>query len=132
MEIVCDTNILISAIVFGGNAKRIVQLASEGSLINFISPAIVNEIENVLIRPKFGFSAEQVAEITQLFYESFEYIIPTTVLDCISTDPDDDRILELAFDAHVDYIISGDKHLLSLNSWEAIPIIKSAQFLQLL
>lgn len=131
MKIVCDTNVLISAIIFGGNAKRIIQLVSEGVLTNYISPAIIHELENVLIRPKFGFSKEEVSEIVLLFYETFEYIIPENSVDDISNDPDDNRILELALDANADYIISGDKHLLELDSWNDIQILKPAQFIRI-
>ncbi len=63
MNIVCDTNILISGILFGGHARTIIQLASRGSVTNFLSPTMLRELEDVLARPKFGLTTEQVLNI---------------------------------------------------------------------
>ena len=45
----------------------------------------------------------------------------------VCRDPDDDEVLALAIAAHVDLIVSGDNDLLSLASFEGIPIIAPAE-----
>ena len=55
MNIVSDTNVLISGVLSGGHAREILQLASHGVLINFISPDILREAERVLGRSKRHF-----------------------------------------------------------------------------
>lgn len=132
MNIVCDTNVLISAIVFGGNAGQIIKYTSEGMIINYISPAIIKEFEDVLKRPKFAFSHNEISAIIQLFYETFEYIITSQLVVEIKDDPDDNRILETALAADADFIISGDKHLLQLGKWGNIPILNPSKFLKIL
>jgi len=77
VNIVCDTNVLISGVLFGGHAREILQLASRGVLINFISPDILREAERVLGRSKFGLRPEHVIEIMALFKDTFEIVIPS-------------------------------------------------------
>ena len=96
MRIVCDTNILISGILFGGNPREILRRCSSGALDNCISPDILKEVENVLLRPKFGLHHEQVYEIIQLFRNTFTLVTPESRLSVIKADPDDNRILEAA------------------------------------
>ncbi len=120
MNIVCDTNVLVSGVLFGGHAREILRLASRGVVINFISPDILREAENVLRRSKFGLHPEQVLEIIALFKDTFEIVTPSQRVQAISSDPQDNHIIEAALAARAKYIISGDKHLLELIKWEDI------------
>ncbi len=72
MIIVCDTNVLISGVLFAGNSREILRLASHGVVTNMISPEILREAEEVLLRPKFSLSPEQVLGIVALFRDTFE------------------------------------------------------------
>lgn len=114
MNIVCDTNVLVSGVLFGGNAREILRLASRGVLINFISPDMLRETEDVLRRSKFGLRPEQVLEIISLFKDTFEIVIPSIRGRAISSDPEDKHVIEAALAARAKYIISGDMHLLEL------------------
>jgi putative PIN family toxin of toxin-antitoxin system len=130
VNIVCDTNVLVSGVLFGGHAREILRLASRGVLINFISPGILREAEEVLGRSKFGLGPEQVLEIIALFKDTFEMVIPSMRVRAVPSDPEDDSVIETALAARAEYIVSGDKHLLALMKWEGIPLISPAQFMQ--
>ncbi|MBU0677657.1 MAG: putative toxin-antitoxin system toxin component, PIN family [Verrucomicrobia bacterium] len=130
MNIVCDTNILVSGILFGGHARDILRQASRGNVTNFVSADILRELETVLARPKFGLHSEQTLAIIALVRDTYDYVEPDTSVDAVSDDPDDNRILEAAFCADAEYIVSGDKHLLSLKEWEGIRIVKASTFIQ--
>ena len=130
MNIVCDTNVLVSGVLFGGHAREILRLASRGVVINFISPDILREAENVLRRSKFGLRPEQVLEIIALFKDTFEIVTPSMRVRAISSDPQDNHVIEAALAARAKYIISGDKHLLELMKWDDIHLISPAQFMQ--
>ncbi|NTU44219.1 MAG: putative toxin-antitoxin system toxin component, PIN family [Chlorobiaceae bacterium] len=132
MRIVCDTNVLISGFLFGGNPREVLQLCSLGKVINCISPAIIDEVEEVLHRPKFTLSSEQVYRIIGLFRDTFTMVIPENPVDFITIDPDDNRILEAAEAASAQIIVSGDKHLLELVSWKDIHILSPGDFLRAL
>ena len=87
MKVVCDTNVIISGLLFGGHARRILQLASSGLVTNFLSPDILREAEDVLRRPKFGLSPEQAIEIIALLKDTFEIVIPSLKVQAIQSDP---------------------------------------------
>ena len=128
MNIVCDTNVLISGVLFGGHAREILQLASRGVLNNFISPDILREAERVFSRSKFGLRPEHVLEIMALFKETFEIVTPSLEVQAIQSDPEDNHVIEAALAARAEFIISGDKHLLKLAKWEGIHVVSPAQF----
>jgi len=130
VNIVCDTNVLISGVLFGGHAREILQLASRGVLTNFVSPEILREAERVLSRSKFGLRPEHVIEILSLFKDSFEIVIPSLKVQAIHSDPHDNHVIEAALAAGAEFIISGDKHLLKLVEWEGIRVVSPAQFIK--
>ncbi|MGH9350638.1 MAG: putative toxin-antitoxin system toxin component, PIN family, partial [Terriglobia bacterium] len=55
---------------------------------------------------------------------------PDLDLDVVKDDPDDNRVLECAWAGRADYVVSGDRHLLGLASYEGIPIITVRRFLE--
>jgi len=129
MNIVCDTNVLVSGILFGGNPRKVLRLCSTLRVVNFISPDIMQEVEDVLRCPKFGLLPEQVYRIMGIFMETFAMVTPAITVDDIIVDPDDNRILEAAYAAEAQTIVSGDSHLLELVSWRGISILTPADFL---
>ena len=130
MNIVCDTNVLISGILFGGNARQIMQMSSRGGLTNYISEEILIEAEDVLSRPKFKLSRQQVHAIIALFRDTFELVEPTIRHRIVRSDPDDDRIIDAAVKARAEVIVSGDKHLLCLETCQGIRILSPAELVQ--
>lgn len=130
MKIVCDTNILISGVLFGGKPREILRLCSSGAVVNCISPDILEEVEAVLLRPKFGLKEKQVYEIIRLFRDTFTLVSPDRRLSVVTADPDDNRILEAALTVEADAIVSGDTHLLDLVNWNGTPVISADTFLK--
>ncbi|MEA2068117.1 MAG: putative toxin-antitoxin system toxin component, PIN family [Verrucomicrobiota bacterium] len=130
MRIVCDTNVLVSGVLFNGPPRRILERVALGKIENAISLEILAEAKDVLARPKFGLSSEQVAGIIETFTETFMLVAPVERVRVVENDPDDDRILEAARAAKADLIISGDKHLLSLGIWSNVEIISPAVFME--
>ena len=130
MKIVCDTNILISGVLFGGKPREILRLCSSGAVVNCISPDILEEVDAVLLRPKFGLKEKQVYEIIRLFRDTFTLVSPDRRLSVVTADPDDNRILEAALTVEADAIVSGDTHLLDLVNWNGTPVISADTFLK--
>lgn len=129
MRVVCDTNVLFSGILFGGKPRELLRLCSSGKVTNFTSPALLKEVEEVLMRPKFGLNEEQVYGIIRLFRDTFSIVRPEISLSVITADPDDNRVLEAASSAQAEAIISGDAQLLELGQWNEIPVLPPADFL---
>ena len=128
-KVVLDTNVLISGILFGGNPRQIFELVIQGKIDAYISPAIFSEFREVLIRPKFSLTHEKCFLIAKEIEYLFGFVFPQITVDLIKDDPDDNIILECALAADVEYIITGDTHLLTLKSFEKIKIISPAMFI---
>lgn len=117
-RVVADTNILVSALQFGGKPKHLFDLAIDGQIDLVISEAILAESLRVL-RNKFNRTLDWIGEADQQLRVIARLVEPTESLQVIEADPTDDRILECAVAADAEVLVSGDRHLLSLGSFEA-------------
>jgi uncharacterized protein len=129
-RLVLDTNVLISAIVFGGVPREILHLVMAGEVDCFTSIPILEELHEVLQRPKFGLSAEQAQSIIEELSNLCDVVTPSVSVREITDDPDDDRILECALQAKADVIVSGDAHLLALATYGGTRILSPADLLK--
>lgn len=118
-KVVLDTNIYISAIMFGGNPKKILKLAMLKKIKVFISTLILLEISGKLHK-KFKLSEEDVTKILKGISKITEVIQSKIKLDVVKEDPSDNKVLECAVASNTDYIVTGDKHLLELKRFEEI------------
>jgi putative PIN family toxin of toxin-antitoxin system len=87
------------------------------------------ELIRVLGYTKFGLSPKEIVPIINNIRGYVKYVNITTSLNVIDIDPTDNIFIECAVSGKADYIISGDKHLLELGTYEGINIIKSRDFL---
>lgn len=127
-----DTNVYISAVLFGGPPANLLALARAGIIELIVSPPILKEIVGVL-RHKFGFTASQATAVVREIQSVAQTIGPTTRLTVIREDEPDNRVLECAVAGGAHFIASGDRrHLLSLKTFEGIPICTPAELLRIL
>jgi len=131
LKAVFDTNIYISAIIFGGVPENCLDVAINDEIELYTTRAILLELANKLTT-KFLHTEEDVVDILEGFSKFVKIIEPKVKVDKIKIDPQDNKILEAALEAKADYIVSGDKkHLLSLGNFRNIPIISAKQFLDI-
>ncbi|MGQ9511701.1 putative toxin-antitoxin system toxin component, PIN family, partial [Thermodesulfitimonas sp.] len=135
MIVVLDTNVVVSGVLVpGGPPGRVVELWADGAFTVAVSPALIEEYLGVLLRPKFrsaGTAVERKKVIESLLeLENTVTVLPKSVLDVVTDDPSDNRVLECAAAAGADYIVSGDQHLLALAKFGATPIVSPAAFLK--
>jgi putative PIN family toxin of toxin-antitoxin system len=129
-RVVLDTNVIISAVLFGGMPHKVLELAIRGEMELFLSIPILDEVRDVLMRPKFGLSAEQATRIIDELYAISEVINPAVSIKVVNDDPDDNMVLECALEAHAEYIVTGDLHLLELGNYEGIKINTPSAFIE--
>ena len=127
--IVLDTNVLISAILFGGKPRIVLEKVRTSDVRCFLSPAILDELRDVLMRPKFQFSPNAAFQVIEELHLICDIVFPNTTLAVVHEDPDDNRILECALEAQADIIVSGDPHLLRLGKFRNIRILNPADYL---
>jgi uncharacterized protein len=135
-KIVLDTNVIVSAhLTRNSKAEAILKLAEGESVQIYLSPQILEELKTTLLSPKLmrihKDSPEQVRRSVALLRRFVTLTPGTTEVNAVKDDPEDSKILACAIEGHVDYIVSGDHHLLRLGSFEGIPIVKPATFLGL-
>ena len=117
-----DSNILISALVFGGNPLLLLEMALSGEVSLFISDEILQETLRVL-RDKFDLSEERLARAEGYIDSCTTRVKPSAEIDAIKEDPDDNRVLECAEEAGCEFIITGDLDLLRLGKYGGIQIM---------
>jgi predicted nucleic acid-binding protein len=91
-RVVADSNVIISAFVFGGVPELLFTLARDGRFGLYLSRFILEEVAGVLARPKFGWKEREIAEALRSF--------PYTLVNAgrrrlaVVSDPADNRVLE--------------------------------------
>lgn len=128
MRVVPDTNVLVSAIVFGGPPGELVELGAEGHLRLVLSPPLIAELREVL-RRKFGFSDAAAYQAEALLRRISIVVEPEREVAMISEDPEDNRVLEAARAGDADVIVSGDRHLLGLKRFGPSAIMNPRELL---
>lgn len=129
-KVVLDTNVLISAIVFGGKPREVFELILMEKVNLAISKEILNEMRGVLSGRKFRYPQQVLHSILHSLENLAEFVVPQKPVKIIKDDPDDNRILECALEAGAQIIISGDRHLLDVKRYRGIEIISPSDFLE--
>lgn len=130
-KIILDTNILISALGWDGKPKEVFRRILNGELELIISPGQVEELQRVLEYPKFQFTEEQKSTFLTIVVETATLVETYDKVKVVGEDRSDNIILESAVEGKVDFIISGDEHLLKIKDYENVKIVTVAEFLEL-
>lgn len=131
LKIVLDTNMFLSAILYGGMVKTIFDLVLDNKLELYVSPDLKTEVLKKLM--ELGASEEIMLEASIFLNIKGVSIVPNIDVT-VCRDPEDNYLLELAEASRADYIITRDKDLLELpqNAWKETKIIKPEEFLPML
>ncbi|MFT5132315.1 MAG: putative PIN family toxin of toxin-antitoxin system [Gammaproteobacteria bacterium] len=129
-HVVLDTNVLISAILFGGKPREILSQIISGQIDCTLSIDILDELRDVLQRPKFGFTTKQCIQIVEELHRTYNIIATTTKLRVDISDLDDKMILECAVQAKAGYIVSDDSDLTELHPFRKIKILTPSEYLE--
>lgn len=95
IRVVLDTNVYISALMFGGLPGSLLDLAFLQSFVTVTSPALLDELDEKL-RLKFQVPSADTAIVRAKLESIAEIVRPDMVLNVIEDDPDDNRVLECA------------------------------------
>lgn len=132
--VVLDTNLLVGYLLTQGKTiTRIIDYWENGDIIVVVSPAIVEELAEVVQRPR----------LRQHMTGDPQVIINLLLSDAIQTrgdlafpgasrDPKDDKFLACAVEGEAAYLVSGDEDLLSLKQFRDVLIVSPANFVRLI
>jgi putative PIN family toxin of toxin-antitoxin system len=128
-RVVADTNVFISALMFGGLPGRFLDLALGRRFALITSKVLLDELDEKL-RGKFAVSERDALAIRAKLEGNATIVDPDFELHAAAEDPDDNRVLECAVAAKADLIVSGDRHLLRIGRYEGIAVVTVRQFLE--
>jgi uncharacterized protein len=132
LKLVLDSNVLISAFVFGGKPREILDLAVKGRVDVAISAAILDEISGVLGGKKFQYPKRIVRALIAEIESLADLVEPGERVNAIQDDPEDNRVLECAVASGASVIVSGDSHLLALHTFGQMSIMSPGEFIDLM
>ncbi len=98
---------------------------------HYVSSAILYELIRVL-REVFSFPDDLLYDWYWLLLAGSVYVVPTTRVDAVRDDPDDNKFLACAIDGGADFVVSEDKDPLRIGSYESVQIVRKQVFLLLL
>jgi putative PIN family toxin of toxin-antitoxin system len=129
---VLDTNIVLSALLFAQGRLMPLRVAwQQAALVPLVSTATVEELLRVLTYPKLGLTVDDQQELLADYLPYCTAITmpakPPRTPAC--RDPFDVPFLHLALVGKADYLVSGDRDLLSLAGGCACPIVTADAFL---
>jgi putative PIN family toxin of toxin-antitoxin system len=123
IPIVIDTNVLISAYLWSGKPRQIVQIIRDLPYEILYCRESISELVRIL-SDKFSLTPIEIIRITSDIEHNGKQIHVTSDEAPISDDQSDNLFINLAIDGGARTIISGDSHLLRLKNFRGIEIMK--------
>jgi putative PIN family toxin of toxin-antitoxin system len=130
MRAVLDTNVLISSVIATGIPHEIVVRGYNSDYQIVVSVETLTEFRETLLKypDKFHMDEDEVQEEVETVRYFAEFVTPDNDFTVVTDDPDDDKFLEAAVAGHVNHIVSGDPHLLDLDTFRGIDIVPPRTF----
>jgi uncharacterized protein len=130
VNVILDTNVFVSGLLFGGVPGRILTAWSDGAIVIVLSPPILEEYRRVGLELARGHEplVRALDAILTLFTVHAILVNPPPLAVPVSQDPDDDKFLAAALAGRARVVVSGDKHLLRVSGWQDIDVLKPRQF----
>jgi putative PIN family toxin of toxin-antitoxin system len=134
MKAVLDTNVLISSVIATGVPNSIVVDGFKGQYTIIVSVETLTEFRETLLKypDRFHLEEAEVQKEVETIRYFAEFVDPNENITAVDQDPDDNKFIETAVAGNVDYIVSGDSHLLDLGSFQDVDIVKPRTFYDLL
>jgi len=128
VRVVLDTNVLISGVFFSGPPYEILKAWLDKRIQIIISSEILQEYKRGGEELMHRYPEIEITPILKSFPKKAISISAPRLPHSICVDPDDDKFLACAVAGNAELIISGDKHLLDINEFQGIKIVKPRKF----
>ena len=130
MRIILDTNVLVSGLLFRGIPFRILEGIKLGKYSIVATKDIVDEYEQTIKRLSYKFPSINAMAQLRLIVLSSEICQPRKLIESICEDPDDDMFIACALAGNAKIIVSGDKLLGIVSSYQNIEVLSPRQFFE--
>jgi putative PIN family toxin of toxin-antitoxin system len=126
MRLVLDTNVVASALLWDGAPRQLLRWGFGKDVRLLTSTPLLQELTEILSRPKFAMKIQasqlSVDQLVDL-YAAVVAVVTPVPLPRIAPDPDDDVVIATALAAKADFVVTGDRTLLSVRKYEGVQII---------
>jgi putative PIN family toxin of toxin-antitoxin system len=130
LKVVFDTNVIVSAALYKESLPALLlSLGLEDKVKFFVSPALLNEYETVLKRPRFRLGLGEITELMENINRKALIVTPTKRLKILRADEPDNRVLECATKANADFIITGNKKHFPFEEFKGSKIVTPREFI---
>jgi putative PIN family toxin of toxin-antitoxin system len=132
MRLVLDTNVVASRLLWDGGPRRLLQLGRGDAFTLFTSAPLIAELIDILSRTKFQKKiAASLLSIDQIvdFYAELADLVRQTTVPRLAPDPDDEVVIGTALAAKANFVVTGDRSLLSVAEYECGRIISVSEAL---
>ena len=127
--VVFDTNVLVSALGFGGTPLEALIRAFEDDVQLVVTSETLAELDRVMQYDRLPFTGGKRKQYLEILRNEAEVVTELPELAVVERDPDDDMFLACAVGGNCQYVVSGDDHLLALKSFRGVEIVSPASFL---
>lgn len=140
LRVVVDTNLFVSALLRRGSLPdQVVRAWSDERRYHLLTAEpLMAEVQDVLTRPsivrRYALARDEIVRLVASL-RTAERVQLAGALPVAVRDPDDEQILACALGGQADYLVTGDKDLLTLHGAPELGplrIVTPAQFLRLL
>jgi len=128
VRIILDTNVFVSGVFFSGPPYQILKAWRDGILTLVISEEIFEEYQRVGEMLGEQFPLVDLQPILDMVRTRAQIYPVKCLPESVADDPDDDKFLACALACKSKIIVSGDKHLLKVNGFRKIKIIRPREF----
>ena len=130
VRIVLDSNVLVSALLkLHSPPARVLELIRNGAITLCVDSRILDEYEEVLLRPEFPFSREDVTSLIEFFRQNGELVSPKLLPDHLP-DRDDEPFLEVALSGTVDALVTGNIRHFPEECRAGVQVLSPAQMIE--
>ena len=129
MRVIPDTNVLVSGIFFSGPPLQFLNAWRDKKLQLVISTDILAEYQRVAVILGEKYPGVDLHHILDLLTVNSDIVEAPPLAESVSADSDDEMFIAYALASNTKFIVSGDKHLLDVNGYQDIEILKPRPFI---
>ncbi len=129
INLVFDTNVLISGYLWKGKSPQALQIIKNNKFRLLNCRESIDELVRVLSL-KFKLDTSEIYMIIIDIRSLGKNITVTSKEHPINKDPSDNLFINLVIDGNAELIVSGDSHLIKLREYRGIKIITISEFIQ--
>lgn len=128
-RVVVDTNVFVSAVLFGGIPAKVLEIIKQKKAVLVVSPEI--EVEIISKLEAFSVPQQLIEDVRFVLEEEVIKTVPKRKIK-VCRDPEDNMFLEAAAESLANFLVTGDKDLLTLKTFKTTLILPPRLFLEFL